>query len=49
MAGTGFTALACLHWEPGLGWPAFGLWCIAGAAFFAAIDYHWRIRPETVQ
>jgi UDP-N-acetylmuramyl pentapeptide phosphotransferase/UDP-N-acetylglucosamine-1-phosphate transferase len=49
MAGTGLTALACLHWEPGLGWPAFGLWCIAGAAFFAAIDYHWRIRPETVQ
>jgi UDP-N-acetylmuramyl pentapeptide phosphotransferase/UDP-N-acetylglucosamine-1-phosphate transferase len=49
MAGTGLTALACLHCEPGLGWPAFGLWCIAGAAFFAAIDYHWRIRPETVQ
>jgi UDP-N-acetylmuramyl pentapeptide phosphotransferase/UDP-N-acetylglucosamine-1-phosphate transferase len=49
MAGTGMTALACLRWDPGLGWPAFGLWCIAGAAFFAAIDYHWRIRPDTLQ
>jgi UDP-GlcNAc:undecaprenyl-phosphate GlcNAc-1-phosphate transferase len=49
MVGTGLTALACLHWERGLGWLAFGLWCIAGAALFAAIDYHWRIRPDTVQ
>ncbi len=49
MAGTGITALACLRWDRGLGWPAFGLWCIAGAALFAAIDYHWRIRPDTRQ
>jgi UDP-N-acetylmuramyl pentapeptide phosphotransferase/UDP-N-acetylglucosamine-1-phosphate transferase len=49
MAGSGATALACLRWERALGWPAFGAWCIAGAALFAAIDYHWRIRPDTVQ
>jgi len=49
MAGTGLTALACLYRARELGWLAFGLWCIAGAALFAAIDYHWRIRPDTIQ
>ena len=42
MAGCGLTALACLHWDRSLGWPAFFAWCAAGAALFAAIDYHWR-------
>ena len=45
----GVTALACLRWERGLGWPAFGAWCVAGAALFAAIDYHWRIRPDSIR
>ena len=49
MAGSGVTALACLRWERALGWPAFCAWCVAGAAFFAAIDYHWRIRPDSIR
>jgi UDP-N-acetylmuramyl pentapeptide phosphotransferase/UDP-N-acetylglucosamine-1-phosphate transferase len=49
MAGSGLTALACLRWERSLGWPAFFAWCIAGAAFFAAIDYHWRSKPGSIQ
>lgn len=49
MAGSGLTALACLRWERSLGWPAFFAWCIAGAALFAAIDYHWRSKPDSIQ
>jgi len=49
MAGCGLTALACLKWEKGLGWAALGAWCVAGAALFAAIDYHWRIRPASLR
>ena len=49
MAGSGLTALACLRWERALGWPALGAWCVAGAAFFAAIDYHWRIRSDSLR
>ena len=49
MAGSGLTALACLAWERSLGWPAFCAWCVAGAALFAAIDYHWRTRPDSMQ
>ncbi len=45
MAGCGLTALACLAWDRALGWPAFFVWCVAGAALFAAIDYHWGARP----
>jgi len=45
MTGCGLTALACLRWDSSLGWPAFFIWCAAGAALFAAIDYHWRARP----
>ena len=48
MAGAGITALACLRWERGLATGVWA-WCIAGAALFAAIDYHWRIRPDAVQ
>ncbi len=42
MAGCGLTALACLHWKPALGWLALGGWCVASAALFTTIDYHWR-------
>ena len=49
MSGCGLTALACLKWEKGLGWAALGAWCVAGAALFAAIDYHWRIRPASLR
>ena len=49
MTGCGLTALACLKWEKGLGWAALGAWCVAGAALFAAIDYHWRIRPDSLR
>jgi hypothetical protein len=49
MAGSSLTALACLKWERPLGWPAFCAWCFAGAAHYAAIDYHWRIRPDSMQ
>jgi UDP-GlcNAc:undecaprenyl-phosphate/decaprenyl-phosphate GlcNAc-1-phosphate transferase len=49
MAGCGITALACLRWERALGWPALGAWCVAGAALFAAIDYHWRLRPDSIR
>jgi len=49
MAGTGLSALACLRWETALGWPVFCAWCVAGAAFFAAIDYHWRTRPDSIR
>ena len=44
-AGCDVTALACLRFEPALGWPAFFAWCVTGAALFAAIDYHWGSRP----
>jgi UDP-GlcNAc:undecaprenyl-phosphate/decaprenyl-phosphate GlcNAc-1-phosphate transferase len=44
MAGCGLTALACLEWNRALGWPALLAWCVAGAALFAAIDYHWRMK-----
>jgi hypothetical protein len=49
MAGCDLTALACLRFEPALGWPAFFAWCLAGAALFAAIDYHWGSRPGSVR
>jgi UDP-GlcNAc:undecaprenyl-phosphate/decaprenyl-phosphate GlcNAc-1-phosphate transferase len=49
MAGSGLTALACLRWERSLGWPAFCAWCVAVAALFAAIDYHWRTRPDSIR
>ena len=49
MAGCGITALVCLRWERGLGWPALGAWCVATAALFAAIDYHWRFRPDSIR
>jgi UDP-GlcNAc:undecaprenyl-phosphate/decaprenyl-phosphate GlcNAc-1-phosphate transferase len=49
MAGCGVTAFACLQWERGLGWPALGAWCVAAAALFAAIDYHWRFRPDSIR
>jgi hypothetical protein len=49
MAGCGLTALACLRWQPSLGWPALFGWCSAGAALFAAIDYHWRTKFGTVR
>jgi UDP-N-acetylmuramyl pentapeptide phosphotransferase/UDP-N-acetylglucosamine-1-phosphate transferase len=49
MAGCGVTALACLRWERGLGWAALVAWCVAGAALFAAIDYHWRFRPDSMR
>jgi UDP-GlcNAc:undecaprenyl-phosphate/decaprenyl-phosphate GlcNAc-1-phosphate transferase len=49
MAGSSLTALACLQWNPALGWPAFFAWCIAGAALFAAIDYHWGGRPGSLR
>jgi UDP-GlcNAc:undecaprenyl-phosphate GlcNAc-1-phosphate transferase len=49
MAGTGLTAVACLKWERALGWTAFCAWSVAGAALFAAIDYHWRSRPDSIQ
>jgi UDP-N-acetylmuramyl pentapeptide phosphotransferase/UDP-N-acetylglucosamine-1-phosphate transferase len=49
MAGCGLTALACLRWEKGLGWAALLAWCVAGAALFAAIDYHWRIRTASLR
>ncbi len=49
MAGSSLTALACLRWERWLGWPAFCAWCVAGAALFAAIDYHWRTRPDSIR
>ena len=49
MAGSGLTAIACLAWERSLGWPALGAWCVAGAALFAAIDYHWRTRPDSIR
>lgn len=44
MAGCGLTALACLRWNPSLGWPALGGWCVASAALFTTIDYHWRTK-----
>jgi len=49
MAGCGLTALACLQWQRGLGWAALLAWCVATAALFAAIDYHWRIRPDSLR
>ena len=49
MAGTSLSALACLRWEPSLGWPVLCAWCVAGAALFAAIDYHWRTRPDSIR
>jgi UDP-GlcNAc:undecaprenyl-phosphate/decaprenyl-phosphate GlcNAc-1-phosphate transferase len=49
MAGCDLTALACLRFEPALGWPAFFAWCLAGAALFAAIDYHWGSRPGSIR
>ena len=49
MAGCDLTALACLRFEPALGWPAFFAWCITGAALFAAIDYHWGSRPGSIR
>ena len=49
MAGSGGTALACLKWDRSFGWPAFFAWCALGAALFAAIDYHWRIRPDSIR
>jgi hypothetical protein len=49
MAGCDVTALACLRFERALGWPAFFVWCIAGAALFAAIDYHWGSRPGSIR
>jgi UDP-N-acetylmuramyl pentapeptide phosphotransferase/UDP-N-acetylglucosamine-1-phosphate transferase len=49
MAGCGLTALACLRWDSSLGWQAFFIWCAAGAALFAAIDYHWWARPDSIR
>jgi UDP-GlcNAc:undecaprenyl-phosphate/decaprenyl-phosphate GlcNAc-1-phosphate transferase len=49
MAGSGFTAVACLRWQQSLGWPALFAWCVAGAALFAAIDYHWRTKFGTAR
>jgi hypothetical protein len=49
MAGSALTALACLRFEPALGWPAFFAWCIAGAALFVTIDYHWGSRPGSMR
>jgi UDP-GlcNAc:undecaprenyl-phosphate/decaprenyl-phosphate GlcNAc-1-phosphate transferase len=49
MAACGLTAVACLKWDKGLGWPAFCAWSFVSAAFFAAIDYHWRSRPDSIQ
>ncbi len=49
MAGTGLTALACLQWQREWGWPALVAWCIAGAALFATIDYHWRVKSSAKQ
>jgi UDP-N-acetylmuramyl pentapeptide phosphotransferase/UDP-N-acetylglucosamine-1-phosphate transferase len=48
MAGCELTALACCA-EPALGWAAFFGWCLAGAALFAAIDYHWGSRPGSIR
>lgn len=48
MAGTAGTAVACACLAPWLGVPALVAWCVACAALFAAIDYHWRRhRPPT--
>jgi hypothetical protein len=44
MAGCALSALACLYWSPAQGWLALGAWCVAGAALFATIDYHWRMK-----
>ena len=49
MAGCGLTALACLHWQRAWGWPALAAWCVAGAALFATIDYHWRVKLSVRQ
>jgi UDP-GlcNAc:undecaprenyl-phosphate GlcNAc-1-phosphate transferase len=49
MTGCGLTALACLEGANGLGWAALGAWCVVGAALFAAIDYHWRVRPDSLR
>ena len=49
MAGSGLTAVACLKWERSLGWTAFCAWSVAGAALFAAIDYHWRTQPDSIR
>jgi UDP-N-acetylmuramyl pentapeptide phosphotransferase/UDP-N-acetylglucosamine-1-phosphate transferase len=45
MAGTGGSAVFAL--ATGLpGWVVLGGWCVAIAAVFAGIDYHWRIRQR---
>jgi UDP-N-acetylmuramyl pentapeptide phosphotransferase/UDP-N-acetylglucosamine-1-phosphate transferase len=45
MAGTGGSAVFALATRlPG--WVVLGGWCVAVAAVFAGIDYHWRIRQR---
>ncbi len=45
MAGTAATAIVALAYAPGFGTWALGAWALGMAAFFAAIDYHWK-RPR---
>ena len=49
MAGTCLTAVACMQWQRAWGWQALGLWTVAGAALFATIDYHWRMKLHVKQ
>jgi UDP-N-acetylmuramyl pentapeptide phosphotransferase/UDP-N-acetylglucosamine-1-phosphate transferase len=49
MLATAATALACRAFAPGVGPAALLAWCIGHAVAFAAIDYHWRRRPNATR
>ena len=49
MVATAATALACRAFAPWAGPAALLAWCIGYAVAFAAIDYHWRRRPNATR
>ncbi|HLX29317.1 MAG TPA: glycosyl transferase [Casimicrobiaceae bacterium] len=48
MLGTASTAVWCRAWAPRTGWWALAFWCGVVLMLFAAIDYHWRKKTQTV-